>query len=63
MRVRIHPHLADLAGTGLVLVGFLLAALVLSAVPALVQGLARHGAPPAHSTAPADLSGPGRTLS
>lgn len=63
MRVRISPHVADLAGSGLVLVGFLVAALVLSAVPALVQGLTRHGAPPVHPAAPAGVNGPGRTLS
>lgn len=43
MRVRINPHLADLAGSGLVLIGFLLAALALSAVPAIVQELTRRG--------------------
>jgi len=63
MRIRISPHVADLAGSGLVLIGFLLAALALSAVPALVQGLSRHGAPPAHSAAPANAGGAGRTVS
>ena len=62
MRVRIHPHLAALAGSGLVLIGFLLAAMALSAVPVLVQDLAHHGAPPIHSR-PADPHGTGRALS
>jgi hypothetical protein len=44
MRIRIHRHIADLAGSGLVLMGFLLATLALSAVPVLVQGLSRHPA-------------------
>jgi hypothetical protein len=59
MRVRIHRHIADLAGSGLVLIGFLLATLALSAVPILVQGLSRH---PALSRAgapdPSGVSGP-----
>jgi hypothetical protein len=42
MSIRIHRHLVDLAGSGLVLIGFLLAAMALSAVPVLVQGLTRH---------------------
>lgn len=46
MRVRMHPHIADLAGSGLVLIGLLLAALAVSAVPVLVQELSRR---PAHS--------------
>ena len=40
--MRVHRHIADLAGSGLVLIGFLLAAMALSAVPVLVQGLTRH---------------------
>jgi len=63
MRVRIHPHLAALAGSGLVLIGFLLAAMALSAVPVLVQDLAHHGAPPVHSAKPAGPNGTGRALS
>ncbi len=42
MRVRIHRHIVDLAGSGLVLIGFLLAAMVFSAVPVLVQELSRR---------------------
>ena len=44
MHIRIHRHIADLAGSGLVLIGFLLAAMALSAVPVLMQGLSRHPA-------------------
>jgi hypothetical protein len=40
--MRVHRHIVDLAGSGLVLIGFLLAAMALSAVPVLVQGLGRH---------------------
>ena len=57
MRVRIHHHLVDLAGSGLVLIGFLLAAMALSAVPVLVQGLTRHGPPPTPPAAEQALSG------
>jgi hypothetical protein len=44
MRVRIHRHITDLAGSGLVLIGFLLAVMALSAVPVLVQELSRRPA-------------------
>jgi hypothetical protein len=50
--MRVHRHILDLAGSGLVLIGFLLAAMALSAVPVLMQGLSRHPAqnqPPAGS--------------
>ena len=59
MHIRIHRHIVDLAGSGLVLIGFLLAAMALSAVPVLVQGLTRH-APQAQPAAAQDpgLSGP-----
>jgi hypothetical protein len=57
MRVRITRHLVDLAGSGLVLIGFLLAAMALSAVPVVVKGLARH---PAEAGA---AGGHGRSLS
>jgi hypothetical protein len=67
MRVRIHRHIVDLAGSGLVLIGFLLAAMALSAVPLVVQGLNRHppqaakaGEPDGHGPG---LSGPGRPAS
>jgi hypothetical protein len=57
MPIRIHRHILDLAGSGLVLIGFLLAAMALSAVPVLVQGLTRHGPPPAQPAAGPDFSG------
>jgi len=53
-----HRHIADLAGSGLVLIGFLLAAMALSAVPVLVQGLTRHPSH-AHPAGDPDLPGPG----
>lgn len=58
MRIAVHRHVADLAGSGLVLIGLLLAALALSAVPILVQGLTRHGPPPARPAGAPDPSGP-----
>lgn len=39
MRIRVHPHLSDLAGTGLLLLGFLLIAMAVSATPVLVHSL------------------------
>jgi hypothetical protein len=62
MRVRIHRHIVDLAGSGLVLVGLLLATLALSAVPVVVQGLTRHPArtQPAGGPGQPGLSRPGR---
>ena len=44
MRIRIHRHIVDLAGSGLVLIGFLLATMALSAVPVLMQELSRRPA-------------------
>jgi len=44
MRIRVHPHVSDLAGSGLVLIGFLLVALAVSAAPALVRTLAGRSA-------------------
>jgi hypothetical protein len=58
MPIRIHRHLVDLAGSGLVLIGFLLAAMALSAVPVLVQGLTRHS-PHAQPAGGPALPGPG----
>jgi hypothetical protein len=55
MRVRIPRRVADLAGSGLVLIGFLLAAMALSAVPVVIQGLSRHP----DQTAPGGGRGPG----
>ena len=63
MHVRIHPHLAALAGSGLVLIGFLLAAMALSAVPVLVQDLTRHDPPQSRPAAAPDFSGSGRSTS
>jgi hypothetical protein len=61
--MRLHRHIADLAGSGLVLIGFLLAAMAVSAVPVVVQGLTRHppqAQPAAGPGQPASsLSGPG----
>ena len=57
MRIRIDSRLSDLAGSGLVLLGFLLAALALSAAPVVLRSLGVGGAPsapaPAVSPAPA----------
>ena len=65
--MRVHRHITDLAGSGLVLIRFLLVAMAFSAVPVLVQQLARHApaAQPAAATGPHDaaLSGPGRATS
>ena len=60
MTIRIHRHLVDLAGSGLVLIGFLLAAMALSAVPVLVQGLTRH---PSHAQPAGAAVQPGAGLS
>ena len=56
MRVRIHRHIVDLAGSGLVLIGFLLATMALSAVPVLMQELGRRPAQSQPGVAP-DRSG------
>jgi hypothetical protein len=58
MRSRIHRHIADLAGSGLVLIGFLLATMALSAVPVLVQELGRRPVPTQPGGQP-DHPGPG----
>jgi hypothetical protein len=42
--MRIHRHITDLAGSGLVLIALLLGAMVISAVPVIVQSLAGRGA-------------------
>jgi len=63
MRIPVHRHLTDLAGSGLVLIGFLLAALALSAVPVVIQGLIHRGPPPAHAAEPVSLSEAGSALS
>ncbi len=59
--MRIHRHILDLAGSGLVLIGFLLAAMAISAAPAVIGGLTRHDvaqAPAAGAGGPA-LNSPG----
>jgi len=58
MRVRIHRHIADLAGSGLVLIAFLLATMALSAVPVLMQELSRRS-PQAQPGGGPDRSGSG----
>ena len=63
MRIPVHRHVADLAGSSLVLIGLLLAAMAISAVPVLVQGLARHGPPPSHSARAPGLSAPDLNVS
>jgi hypothetical protein len=58
MRIRVHPHLSDLAGTGLVLLGFLLVALAVSATPVIVRSLAgRPAQAPQHAP---EIPSPGR---
>jgi hypothetical protein len=47
MRIRIDRRLSDLAGSGLVLLGFLLATMALSAAPPLLHSMTVHGAPAA----------------
>ncbi len=54
--MRIPRHLMDLAGSGLVLIGFLLAALAISAVPVVMRGFVGHNAQ--HVAAPT-LNSPG----
>lgn len=62
MRIRVHPHLSDLAGTGLVLIGFLLVAMAVSAAPILVRSLSgRTVAPAVHQPVVSPL--PGRPMS
>lgn len=56
--MRIHRHIVDLAGSGLVLIGFLLAAMAISAAPVLIKGLARRDVPQAHAGGQT-LSSPG----
>jgi hypothetical protein len=46
MRMRIDPRLSDLAGSGLVLLAFLLVAMAVSAAPIVVRSLTR----PAHTS-------------
>ena len=50
MRIRVHPHISDLAATGILMLGFLLVAMAVSAAPVLVRTLA--GRPASTSSAP-----------
>jgi hypothetical protein len=55
--MRVHRHITDLAGSGLVLIALLLGAMVISAVPAIVQSLAGRGSAGPHGptvSAPSD---------
>ena len=63
MRMRVHPHLTDLAGTGLVLLGFLLVALAVSATPVLVRSLTARPAHAPQQPALSPSSGHGIALS
>ena len=54
MQIRIDSRLSDLAGSGLVLLGFLLAAWALSATPIALRSLGVHAAP----SAPASVISP-----
>jgi hypothetical protein len=54
MRIRMDSRLSDLAGSGLVLLGFLLVALALSATPVVLRNL---GVGPSAS-APAPMASP-----
>jgi hypothetical protein len=60
--MRLHRHIVDLAGSGLVLVGLLLATLALSAVPVVMHGLTRHPAriQPSGGSGHQGLTGTGR---
>lgn len=49
MRIRIDSRLSDLAGSGLVLLGFLLVAMAVSATPVLLRSLGVRGAPAVHA--------------
>jgi hypothetical protein len=53
MNMRIDPRLSDLAGSGLVLLAFLLVAMALSAAPIMVHSLTRTTAHPGVISAPA----------
>lgn len=59
--MRIHRHIVDLAGSGLVLLGFLLAAMAISATPVLIRTFVRHDGPQVHSAGDGGqtLSSPG----
>jgi hypothetical protein len=53
MRMRIDPRLSDLAGSGLVMLAFLLVAMALSAAPIVVRSMTAHGGHPSVISAPA----------
>lgn len=63
MRIKMDSRLSDLAGSGLVLLGFLLAAWALSATPVLLRSLGVHAAPGAHAPATSPASGRATALS
>ena len=63
MRIRVHPHLSDLAGTGLVLIGFLLVALAVSATPIVVRSLSVRAAQAPQHTPESPSPGRGAALS
>ena len=52
MRMRIDPRLSDLAGSGLVLLGLLMFAMALSAMPIVLRSFTPHGAHPAAVSPP-----------
>jgi hypothetical protein len=52
MRMRIDPRLSDLAGSGLVLLAFLLVAMALSAAPIVVRSMTARTAHPSAISAP-----------
>jgi hypothetical protein len=54
MRMRIDPRLSDLAGSGLVLLAFLLVAMAVSAAPIALRSLMH----PAHTSAVTAPTGP-----
>ena len=49
MRIRMDSRLSDLAGSGLVLLGFLLAAWALSATPVVLRSLGAGAQPAMHA--------------
>ncbi len=63
MRMRVHPHLSDLSGAGLVLIGFLLVALAVSAAPIVVRSLSGRAAQAPQHTPESPSPGHGSALS
>jgi len=54
MRMRIDPRLSDLAGSGLVLLAFLLVAMAVSAAPIVVRSMTARSGHSSVISAPAD---------